>query len=33
MVAIVIPAAVSWLVSEWMRKHDIIKDGDLWIEC
>jgi uncharacterized membrane protein len=33
MVSIVIPAAVAWLVSEWMRKREIIKDGDLWIEC
>jgi uncharacterized membrane protein len=33
MVAIVIPAVVSWLVSEWMRKRGIIKDRDLWIEC
>jgi uncharacterized membrane protein len=33
MISIVIPAAVAWLVSEWMRKRGIIKDGDLWIEC
>jgi uncharacterized membrane protein len=33
MVSIVIPAFVSWLVSEWMRKRGTIKDRDLWIEC
>jgi uncharacterized membrane protein len=32
-VSIVIPAAVAWLVSEWMRKRGMIKDRDLWIEC
>ena len=33
MISIVIPAVVSWIVSEWMRKRGIIKDRDLWIEC
>ncbi|MDR1379069.1 MAG: PTS sugar transporter subunit IIC [Synergistaceae bacterium] len=33
MIAIVIPAVVAWLVSEWMRKRGIIKNRDLWIEC
>jgi uncharacterized membrane protein len=33
MISIVIPAAVAWLVSEWMRKRGIIKDQDLRIEC
>jgi uncharacterized membrane protein len=32
-VAIIIPAAVSWIVSEWLRKRGFIKDQDLWIEC
>jgi uncharacterized membrane protein len=32
-VAIIVPAVVSWLVSEFMRKQDMIKDGDLKIEC
>jgi uncharacterized membrane protein len=33
LVAIVIPAVVSLLVSEIMRKKGAIKKGDLWIEC
>jgi uncharacterized membrane protein len=33
MISVVIPAVVSWLVSEGMRKRGIIKDGDLRIEC
>jgi uncharacterized membrane protein len=32
-VAIIIPAVVSWIVSELMRKNGVIKDGDLKIEC
>jgi uncharacterized membrane protein len=32
-ISIVIPAVVTWLVSEWMRKRGIIKDQDLRIEC
>ena len=28
LVAVVIPAAVSWLVSEIMRKKGLIKEGD-----
>ncbi|MDR0649555.1 MAG: PTS sugar transporter subunit IIC [Synergistaceae bacterium] len=31
--SVVIPAAVAWLVSEWMRRRCVIKDRDLWIEC
>jgi uncharacterized membrane protein len=31
--SIAIPAAVAWLVSEWMRRRGVIKDRDLWIEC
>jgi uncharacterized membrane protein len=33
LVAIVIPAVVSLIVSEIMRKKGAIKEGDLWIEC
>ena len=33
LVAIVIPAVVSLLVSEFMRKRSLILDGDLKIEC
>ena len=33
MIAIVIPAAVAWFVSELMRRQGVIKDHDLWIEC
>jgi uncharacterized membrane protein len=33
MTAVVIPAAVAWIVSEWMRKRGMIKDMDLKIEC
>jgi uncharacterized membrane protein len=33
LVAIVIPAVVSLIVSELMRKKSLIKDGDLQIEC
>jgi uncharacterized membrane protein len=33
MTSVIIPAAVAWLVSEWMRKRGMIKDRDLWIEC
>ncbi|MDR2175815.1 MAG: PTS sugar transporter subunit IIC [Synergistaceae bacterium] len=33
MTAVVIPAVVAWLVSEWMRGKELIKDRDLWIEC
>jgi uncharacterized membrane protein len=33
MTSIVIPAVVAWLVSGWMRKREIIKDGDLRIDC
>jgi uncharacterized membrane protein len=33
LVAIVIPAVVSLIVSEFMRKKSLIKEGDLWIEC
>jgi uncharacterized membrane protein len=33
LVAIVIPAAVSLLVSEIMRKKGAIQKGDLWIDC
>jgi uncharacterized membrane protein len=33
LIAVVIPAAVAWFVSEAMRKRGIIKDNDLWIEC
>jgi uncharacterized membrane protein len=33
LVCVVIPAVVSFAVSELMRKRGIIKDGDLWIEC
>jgi uncharacterized membrane protein len=33
LVVIVIPALVSLLVSEIMRKIGAIKEGDLWIEC
>ena len=28
LVAVVIPAVVSWLVSELMRKQGLIKEGD-----
>ncbi|MDR1515892.1 MAG: PTS sugar transporter subunit IIC [Synergistaceae bacterium] len=33
LIAIVIPAVVSWIVSEWMRGRGLINDRDLWIEC
>ena len=33
LIAVVIPAAVAWLISTLMRKHNLISDGDLKIEC
>jgi uncharacterized membrane protein len=33
LVAVVIPAAVAWLVSEFMRRRGMILDGDLKIDC
>jgi uncharacterized membrane protein len=33
MISVVIPAVVAWIVSVWMRRRGIIKDGDLRIEC
>ncbi|MDR0469233.1 MAG: PTS sugar transporter subunit IIC [Peptococcaceae bacterium] len=33
LVAIIIPAAVAWAVSEYMRKKGMILDGDLKIDC
>ena len=33
LVAVIIPAAVAWVVSEFMRKRGLILDGDLKIDC